>query len=244
LHKFIQSYSLRYDRLINNVKVYYQMPFYAVKNGRSTGIFLTWKECELSIKGYANAAFKKFDSKEDAENYIQMNEDMTIVTLDVANDDGGEDEFHPLYYVYTDGACSNNGRHGAKAGIGVFFGANDSRNISRRVEGRQTNNVAELSAIIEAYYAIEKDAVLGEKIAIVTDSQYAIRCIGSYGEKCCMKAWNVDIPNKELVQLAYHLYKEKTNVRLIHIKAHTNKTDIHSIGNKNADRLANAAINT
>lgn len=28
--------------------------------------------------------------------------------------------------VYTDGACPSNGRKGAKAGIGVWFGANSS----------------------------------------------------------------------------------------------------------------------
>ena len=33
-------------------------------------------------------------------------------------------------YVYTDGACINNGKPNARAGIGVYFGENDSRNIS------------------------------------------------------------------------------------------------------------------
>ena len=53
--------------------------------------------------------------------------------------------------VYTDGACSNNGKLNAKAGFGVYFGKNDSRNISKRVIGKQTNNVAELLAIIEVF---------------------------------------------------------------------------------------------
>ena len=45
--------------------------------------------------------------------------------------------------VFTDGACSNNGRKNAKAGIGVYFGENDERNISKRITGKQTNNTAE-----------------------------------------------------------------------------------------------------
>ena len=32
--------------------------------------------------------------------------------------------------IYTDGACSNNGRPNAKAGFGVWFGENDERNKS------------------------------------------------------------------------------------------------------------------
>ena len=50
------------------------------------------------------------------------------------------------------------------------------------------------------------------------------------------------IPNKELVQQAYQLKKQYNNVELIYIKAHTNNTDIHSLGNDGADRLANQAI--
>ena len=60
------------------------------------------------------------------------------------------------YYVYTDGACTNNGKETAKAGIGIYFQDNDSRNVSRRITGKQTNNRAELLAIIVSYFIINK----------------------------------------------------------------------------------------
>lgn len=203
------------------------MPFYAVANGRNIGIFLNWNDCNDSVKGFKYAKFKKFDTREEAEEFIQKDEQPNI-------------EYD--YYVYTDGACSNNGKADALAGIGIFFGIGDSRNLSKKIQGKQTNNAAELTAIIETYNIIENDIISGKKIAIVSDSEYAINCILSYGEKCSKKGWNVDIPNKELVKTAYDLYKDKKNVRFIHIKAHTNNTDIHSIGNDNADKLANIAI--
>ena len=59
-------------------------------------------------------------------------------------------------FVYTDGACSNNGKSNALAGIGIYFGPNDGRNVSRLVTGKQTNNVAELTAIIEAYNIVKE----------------------------------------------------------------------------------------
>ena len=34
--------------------------------------------------------------------------------------------------VFTDGACRNNGKQNAIAGIGVYFGENDIRNVSRK----------------------------------------------------------------------------------------------------------------
>lgn len=230
------------------------MPFYAVSNGRTIGIFLNWNDCNNSVKGYKNALYKKFNTKEEAHNFIKENEknihdknnkiqnknknydNIIITTKD------NDISFNLDYYVYTDGACSNNGKDNALAGIGIFFGINDNRNISKKIEGKQTNNTAELSAIIETYHIIQNDILNEKKIAIVSDSEYAIKCVSSYGEKCYKKDWNVDIPNKELVKTAYEMYKDKLNVQFIHIKAHTHNTDIHSFGNDNADRLANIAI--
>ena len=149
--------------------------------------------------------------------------------------------FEPDYYVYTDGACSNNGKATASAGIGIYFDKDDKRNVSQKVVGKQTNNVAELSAIIQTYGIIEADIISGKKIAIVTDSEYAIKCVTTYGLKCHNKNWLVDIPNKELVKLAYDMYKNKANITFIHIRAHTKNTDIHSLGNACADKLATSA---
>ena len=205
------------------------MPFYAVANGRNIGIFLNWNDCNQSVKGYKNALYKKFDTKEEADRFIETKTHIETETET------------PDYYVYTDGSCSNNGRDNALAGIGIFFGINDPRNLSKRIEGKQTNNTAELSAIIETYYIIENDLVNGKKISIVSDSEYAIKCVTTYGEKCLNKNWDVDIPNKELVKLAYEMYKDK-NIQFIHIKSHTTNTDIHSIGNENADTLATQSI--
>lgn len=146
------------------------------------------------------------------------------------------------YYVYTDGACTNNGKETAKAGIGIYFQDNDSRNVSRRITGKQTNNRAELLAIIVSYFIIERDVDAGKTIVIVTDSEYAIRCFTTYGEKCEKQDWKKDIPNKQLVQQGYELFKNAPNISLKHIRAHTGATDVHSIGNAKADALATQCL--
>ena len=217
------------------------MPFYAVANGHSIGIFSNWDECGQSVKGFKNAIYKKFMNQADAEEFIRVNSP-TINTIETTIPIENTVEFTPDYYVYTDGACSNNGKSNASAGIGIFFGINDSRNLSQKIEGKQTNNTAELMAIIQTYHIIENDVIAGKKIGIVSDSEYAIKCVSSYGEKCHLAAWKKDIPNKELVKTVYELYKDKSNIRFIHIRAHTDNTDVHSIGNDNADKLANQAI--
>ena len=147
------------------------------------------------------------------------------------------------YFVYTDGACKNNGRANARAGIGVYFGEGDARNLSKPVVGKQTNNVAELSAIVEAYRLIQEDLVAGKKVSVVTDSKYVLKCVGSYGVKCERAGWKAKkpIPNVELLREAYLLYKD-SGVKFIHIDAHTGRQDVHSLGNEEADRLAVKAI--
>lgn len=148
--------------------------------------------------------------------------------------------------VFTDGSCSMNGTINAKAGIGIYFGKGDKRNISKRINGKQTNNTAELSAVIEVFSVLKDEIEKGKTIIIYTDSQYVLRCCTSYGEKCEKTNWKKkkgEIPNVELAKKAYYLYKQYNNVKLEWIRAHTNQNDDLSIGNDGADKLANMSLN-
>ena len=160
--------------------------------------------------------------------------------------DDYEDSNNKYINVYTDGACINNGKPNAKAGYGIYFSPNNPKNVSKRIIGKQTNQVAELTAIIEAYKILNKEIDEKININIYSDSIYAIRCCTTYGDKCKKNNWknnkNKDIPNLELVKNAHKLFYNKNNIKFNHVKAHTGYLDEHSIGNENADRLANLAI--
>ncbi|MFN8430586.1 MAG: ribonuclease H family protein [Spirosomataceae bacterium] len=47
--------------------------FYAVWNGRQTGIFNTWEECKKQVEGFDRAQYKSFESKTEAENALKRN---------------------------------------------------------------------------------------------------------------------------------------------------------------------------
>ena len=145
-------------------------------------------------------------------------------------------------YVYTDGACINNGKPNAKAGMGVYFNKDDPRNLSKKVDGKQTNNTAELGAVYEALCLLTQEISNNKNICIVTDSEYVIKCCTTYGEKCKIDDWKKNIPNKELVKVLFTAFDNYKNLSVKHIDAHTGKQDIHSLGNEEADRLANLAI--
>jgi ribonuclease HI len=229
------------------------MNYYAVAVGKTPGVYKTWDECKKNVFGFKNSIYKKYKTMNDALRFIEINTNKKSwndiiktpansggsVSKNVSDGDSSNDDTDDNvdYYVYTDGACSNNGYANAMAGYGIYFGINDQRNVSCRIKGKQTNNVAELTAIIETYYIIKNDLTQGKKIVIVTDSKYSILCLTNYGDKIYNNILKTSPPNKDLILQAYNLYKH-TDVRFKHIYAHTHKKGRHYDGNKHADKLA------
>ncbi len=217
--------------------------FENISNGNMKGqkkYFQFINKCDTSnvvISKENNEENQKVDNIENItlkENLECKKDDRLISISDLS-------KFNIDYFVYTDGACINNGSESAIAGIGIYFEENDVRNVSKKVIGKQSNNIAELQAIIDVYDII-KDDLVNKKICIVSDSTYALRCITDYGEEQYKNNWKRNIPNKDLVKYGYELYKNETNIYFMYIKAHTENMDIHSKGNDGADKLANKAI--
>ncbi len=206
------------------------MSFYAVAQGKQCGIYHSWDECQENVKGFKGAKFKKFNNENDAKLFIGNNQCDENISIE------------PDYFVYMDGACSKNGCEGAKSGLGIYFRENDPRNVSKKLEGKHTNNVAELEAMIYAFSIVQEDLKQGKTITFVSDSEYAIKCATSYGKTQHLLCWEKDIPNKDLVKILYESCSRYSNLQFLHIKAHTNKKDTHSIGNENADLLARNAV--
>ena len=125
--------------------------FYAVAVGSPPGIYLSWDEASLAIKGVKGPKYKKFLSRAEAENFIKEKGSVKTVkevlgeekpekpepimtgAVDVA-DVADKTPTHEAgttadgsVIVYTDGSSLSNGRAGAAAGVGVWFGDGDSR---------------------------------------------------------------------------------------------------------------------
>ncbi|BES93577.1 RnaseH [Nesidiocoris tenuis] len=137
--------------------------------------------------------------------------------------------------VYTDGACSSNGRSEAKAGIGVWFSHNHPLNVSAPVKGAPTNNTAEIQA---ARIAITQAASAGIKnLAIHTDSKFVIDCITKWIHRWKKNGWKLStggpVKNKvELLKLDEAI-QSLDSVQWIHVRGHCG-----NLGNEMADRLA------
>lgn len=47
---------------------------YAVRKGKTTGLFYSWNECEKAVNGYPRAEFKSFLTEEEAKKYLGYKE--------------------------------------------------------------------------------------------------------------------------------------------------------------------------
>jgi ribonuclease HI len=135
--------------------------------------------------------------------------------------------------AYTDGSANwKNGLGGL--GIYIIDGCNE-RFFHQGFSNTKTGRM-EIKAVIICLHKI-KDKT--KKVSIYSDSQYTTNCVN----KKWLWSWefggwngmaNVDLMKQYLEEIR----KFKYQPRLIHIKGHTRKDDIHSLGNAIVDSLA------
>jgi len=143
--------------------------------------------------------------------------------------------------VYTDGACSNNGKCTAKAGIGIYCSLFE---ISEPfIYENPTNNRAELYAILLAIIKVKEIYKKYEIINIFTDSEYSLKSCTEWKEKDIIKPRKKERKNQELIDKIYDLLQKYPRINLNYIRAHTGYQDEHSLGNEKADSLAVQGIN-
>ena len=132
--------------------------------------------------------------------------------------------------IYTDGACINNGDENAQAGSGIWYGDNDPRNISERVQLElQSNQTGELMAVLLAI----KNHYPNENLRIMSDSRYVIDGL----TKNCKKweAWNwIDTRHGDIFKcITAWMRWRKGTTTLQWVKGHNGDR-----GNEQADKLA------
>lgn len=151
--------------------------------------------------------------------------------------------------IFTDGSSRNNNKKNIIriGGIGVYFGENDSRNLSETITENVTNQRTELLACIRA---LEQVNNCQDKIIIYSDSKYTINCMTKWIHNWSKNNWKKkngkNILNLELIQQLYKLTKDN-DVEFRHLNSHTKEPKKESsnyylwYGNMMADKLATVA---
>lgn len=227
--------------------------FYAVAVGRKRGIYASWAECQAQVDGLEKREFRKFSNLKDAEEFLKPKNKKSQTPAKPYERPGGTRAYSTLAIsrqsqespvignqctVYTDGACTNNGKANAKAGIGVYWGRDDPRNVSEPLSGRPTNNRAEIHAAVRAISQAKQQGFAG--VTIMTDSQFMIKSMTEWLTGWKRKGWKTsagqEVKNKEdFIQL--EKASNGIEVNWIKVPAHSGVE-----GNEGADQLAVAGI--
>jgi ribonuclease HI len=173
----------------------------------------------------------------------------------------------PTFYVFTDGACTNNGKPNARASFAVFFTDQHQHplfrhNFAERLTDNPTNQRAELMAILRAFEILNTNEfqlrVLGNKnFTIASDSMYSINCLTKWYKAWEKNQWktaqgkpvkNASIIRAALIQIR-NLVQAGYQVQFKHVFSHTqeptqrgSKEYLLWYGNNECDRMASRLL--
>ena len=212
--------------------------FYAVAQGRTPGLYQTWEETKAQVCGYQGALYKKFNTIEEANVFLNNLENPFPTQTDHHDHD---------LVCFTDGSCLSNGSSTAKTGCAVVWPYHPELNQCLNLTGTyNTNNQAELRAVKLALDIADTtlDPTQKEKLHVYTDSKLVINTFESWIHNWKNNGWKnkagASIANIDLIIEIYNLLK-KRKIVFHHVEAHTKKNDWVSVHNALADKLARQA---
>lgn len=162
--------------------------------------------------------------------------------------------------VFTDGACTGNGKKNARAGCGVYF-EESKHEISLTIDQAKnfcgiqekilpTNNTAELLAIL---VSLKEARNRTNELIICSDSMYSINCICVWSKNWIKNNWKTasggNVKNKTIIMEILERKKYFASVIFLHTNSHTPEPHDKSgeayklwFGNYMADKLATHSI--
>lgn len=223
---------------------------YAVRVGRSCGLFMSWEECKKQVAGFPAARYKSFTNAQEALSWLAGSDvphaKKTSSTHTKASrpravrpraaDTSPQRPLRPDdeqdFVIYTDGSCLRNpDGPGGWAAVVRDVATNE---VTKLHEGSPstTNNRMELSAAIAALAFPKTPA----KIALYTDSQYLKNGITKWMTNWKKRGWKKadgqPVLNQDLWQKLDTLYS-RHDVTFHWVKGHVG-VEL----NEECDRLA------
>ncbi len=200
---------------------------YAVKQGRTTGLFSTWSECEKQVKGYAGAKFKSFATVQEARSWLESEMPVTGKGSEIPSGDGTD------YTIYTDGSCLRNPDGPGGWAAVILENSTGEKTELHGGAPSTTNNRMEISAAVAALSHVKESS----SVTLYTDSQYLKNAftkhwINHWKRNGWKTATGDDVKNKDLwLELDALFQKHHVNFRWV--RGHVGIEE-----NERCDRLA------
>ncbi|MBE5926666.1 MAG: reverse transcriptase-like protein [Lachnospiraceae bacterium] len=197
--------------------------YYAVKIGKTPGIYYTWDDCKAQVEGYKGAVYKGFASIEEADAFINMDASVSVKADNFLEIPKG------TVVAYVDGSFSvetNEYGYGA-----VVFCNGEEIHLSGK--GSQDymismRNVAGeiIGSRVAMEFAIEKKC---EKLIIYHDYEGIA--------KWCLGEWKTNKKGTIEYKEYFDSIKNKINIEFIKVKGHSGDKY-----NELADKLAKGSL--
>ena len=207
--------------------------FYAVKVGKTPGIYKTWPECQANTSGFPGAVFKGFETLAEAEAFMNIevhSGSPAAATTTFADTSVGVDNLPPVY-AFTDG--SFNAATGVY-GFGGFLHYSDAEDdIEIRGNGNDPEEAVSRNVSGEVHGAV---AAMHKAVELgLTEMTLFYDYEGI--EKWPLRLWKTNKKISIFYVQEYDNIKDKLKVNFVHVKAHTGIP-----GNEAADRMAKAEV--
>lgn len=229
---------------------------YAVKRGRQTGLFNTWDDCKAQVHGYSDAAFKSFESVEEAEAYLQdgtktdlaaplwskveeETSDMDSI-LNITNEQEVDFEIEEI-------SSEKTGSKHLSAFVDGSFNATDSSYGSGAVLMAENRIIALISVRGDDESLATMRNVAGE----IKASELSMRLALSNGydsitiyydyagvEKWCTGEWRTNTVGTKSYNTFFEAIKNRLKIDFVKVKAHSGDRL-----NDMADKIAKKAVN-
>ena len=202
--------------------------YYAVKKGKTPGIYLEWDDCKAQTEGYSGAIYKSFQSIEEAENFVRG-----IAAFDGGSCEAGGAEAEPVdddtAVAYVDGSYNvTTGEY--SCGV-VFLYEGKEETMAQKGEDEEMAQMRNVAG-----------EILGSQLAMELAVRRGIRKIKIYHDyqgiaSWCLGEWKTNKEGTKAYKKYYDSVQDKLQVTFVKVKGHSGD---HY--NDMADELAKSVI--
>ncbi len=189
--------------------------YYAVRKGRTSGIYETWDQCKQQVDGFSGAEYKSFPTKEEALVYLGGNEKKVDIICEAE--------------CYTDGSYDHSTKRYSYGALIIHQGK--EYELSEAFSDPEMATMRNVAGEIEGAMAAMRFCVEHGIFSLLLHYDY------EGVEKWCTGAWKCNKTGTINYKKFYDEIKDKLHVTFHHVKGHSGVD-----GNERVDMLAKKAL--
>ncbi|MEG0962814.1 MAG: ribonuclease H family protein [Lachnospiraceae bacterium] len=197
--------------------------YYAVRKGKTTGIFNTWDVCKAQVDGFPGAEYKSFKSHSEAEVYLGKNNELTNVNHLVSKGNTSSVE------AYVDGSY-NSAKNEFSYGMIILQNGKELK-FAKKYDDKELAAMHNVAGEIKGAEAAMKYAVENSLDSIIIYHDYEGIA------KWCLGEWKTNKDGTKAYKAYYDSIKEKIAISFVKVTGHSNNKY-----NDIADELAKQAL--